>query len=403
MERGFLFEKLKNIYELLIIKYKDEENVGVLGGLGGIAMFIFYYSKIMDNDEDIKNEGLKVLERAISMINNGYQNPPFSVGIAGFVWTLDHLEKEGFVEIGCDELLPEFDNYLFDMMMLDMKNGNYDFLTGGIGYAYYFLSRYENTKIKMRKKKYEDFIMQFIKLLNDISIVDGANLKLVMEMSFNKQKVYNLGLSHGMASIVGILTKLCQHDIFKQKATFLLTGAINYILSVKNSDFASTYLFPKFVNADGDFNYHGRLAWCYSDLGIALRLWHAGEMLEEDKLKDTANSVLNHIAGHRSPKEHGVVDAGFCHGSFGNAHIFRSIGKKTNIAPIQDAGEFWMYDGLSKGKHLDGYAGYKQWNSIENNWYVTTGLLEGVSGIGLVIIDYLGYFDSSWDECLMIS
>ncbi len=29
--------------------------------------------------------------------------------------------------------------------------------------------------------------------------------------------------------------------------------------------------------------------------------------------------------------------------------------------------------------------------------------LEGISGIGLVILDYLADYDSNWDECLMIN
>ncbi len=70
---------------------------------------------------------------------------------------------------------------------------------------------------------------------------------------------------------------------------------------------------------------------------------------------------------------------------------------------FKEATEFWIQDGLNKATHKDGLAGYKQWNAKDKEWVSNIPLLEGIAGIGLTIIDYLADFDSSWDECLMIS
>ncbi|HAI36832.1 MAG TPA: hypothetical protein DCM40_01150 [Maribacter sp.] len=62
-----------------------------------------------------------------------------------------------------------------------------------------------------------------------------------------------------------------------------------------------------------------------------------------------------------------------------------------------------MEDGLKKSVHHDGFAGYKQWNGLENKWVPKLSLLEGVAGIGLVLVDYLSEKDKNWDQCILIS
>jgi len=403
MEKSILEKKLIEIHHILESNYHKEKDIGALSGLSGISLFYFYYSKYLNIDSDI---GLDIISNCIDKINTNYDYPTFCTGIAGLAWVCDHLEKEKFIEIDNDILLSGFDDYLYKAMINDFKKNNYDFLHGGIGYAFYFLTRYENTSSKRLKNKYQDILLEVIYYLRKLSEKEGENKikwASIIDRDTNEQG-YNLSLSHGMSSIIGILTKLHEKESFKEATSPLLKGAINYILSFKNLEEKDVSVFPDTIpRTDKKLDYNSRLAWCYGDLGIGIRLWFAAKTLNNEELKATAISILKHTALRVDKKETKVLDASICHGSYGNAQIFNRMYKETNIKEFKTATNFWIQDGINKAIHKDGYAGYKQLKGNKGNWESETNLLEGVAGIGLVIIDYLSDFDSNWDTCLMIS
>ncbi len=402
-KKAILESKLKDIDIIIKTEYKKEEQLGVLSGLSGIALFQFYYSKYLDTDSNA-DVGVDIISNSIEKINDGYSFPTFCTGIAGLGWTLDHLEQEDFIDLDSDSLLSEFDEYLKKKMLSDFNNHNFDFLHGGIGYAFYFLNRYRNTTSTVLKEKYTKILFEFVNLLETSSEKDGEN-KIKWKSVLNietKEKGYNLSLSHGISSIIGILTKLYEHDVFKTSTEHLLKGAINYVLSLENED-EKFCVFPNSKTLDGTISKKSRLAWCYGDLGVGIRLWFAGKVLSDEELKDKAISIFKHAAGRTKKEDSMVLDAAICHGSYGNAQIFNRMYKETGIIEFKNAASFWMNDGLAKGTFEDGFAGYKQWRGAEKQWGNEINLLEGIAGIGLVIIDHLSSFDTKWDECLMIS
>jgi len=291
------------------------------------------------------------------------------------------------------------------MMVRDMKNGNYDFLHGAIGYAFYFLNRYRNTNSNELKERYKTILLEFISLLDELSEEENeTSLKWLSITNIETaEKGYNLSLSHGMSSIVGILTKLNVFDDFKPITHSLLTKAINYIKSFKKEDPNEISLFPSMIPLEGKIRRQSRIAWCYGDLGIGIRFWYASKTLKDDGLKAEALSILKHAAKRVSKEDSMVIDAGICHGSYGNAQIFYRMYKETNDSAFKDAADTWIKSGLDLAIHEDGYAGYKQWQGADKEWNKEITLLEGIAGIGLTMIDQLADFDTNWDECLMIS
>lgn len=405
MNKELLEKKLQEIDQIIKSKYKEETQIGVLAGLSGISLFEFYYSKYLDID-DHADIGVEMLTDCIDKINEGYSYPTFCTGIAGAGWVLDHLEQEEFMDADNDDLLPELDQYIHTFMVTDMKNGNYDFLHGAIGYAFYFLNRYRNTKSEELKEKYKTILFEFLDLLKDMSEDDGnGKIKWESELSIEtKERGYNLSLSHGMSSIVGILTKLHVFDDFKEASEPMLKGAINYILSFKSKEENPFSIFPSWVTDNKeDENGQSRLAWCYGDLGVAIRFWFASKTLNDKELANTALEVLKHSAKRTKVEDSLVRDAGVCHGSYGNAQMFFRMYKETGEEEFKEAFEFWMQDGINRATHEDGFAGYKQWKGVDKSWEPEVSLLEGIAGIGLTILDYLAEYNTNWDECLMIS
>ncbi len=398
-----LEKKLKEISEILSKEYKQNPDIGVLSGISGIALFHFYYSKYLKIDK-YNDIGLDILSEVIDRINKGYYMPTFCAGIAGATWAFEHLLEERFINLDNGELLADLDNYLFSVMKSEMKIGQFDFLHGGIGFAYYFLKRYRNSKIPELKERYKLYLSKMISDLERTAQKDPNGLK--WESKFDIQtdlKEYNLSLSHGMSSIIILLTKLHQIADFSNRVTPLLKGAITYIQSQKMSGENLCSLFPNKILSCNQEVVRTRLAWCYGDLGIGLAFWHASKILKDDDLKNIALEIMKHGARRRTDENTGIVDASICHGSFGNAQIFNHMFKETNHDLFKEASLYWIDYGLKMAVHEGNNAGYKQWQGEDRKWETSTALLDGLSGIGLVIISYIANFKSNWDECLMIS
>lgn len=399
-------EKLSEIGRFLKKKHREKhhanDQLGVLSGLSGLALFHFYYAKFLNTDEHA-NIGLKILSLCLKKINNEYNYPTYCTGLVGMAWVFNHLEQENFVDLD-EGLLNNLDDPLYNIMVANMKSENYDFLHGAIGYGFYFLKRYQNTNSDKLKNKYRDYLFSLIGLLDDATERKGNKTKWISIIDKKTNiKGYNLSLAHGISSIVNFLSRLYGYDDFNNRVESMLKGGIDYILSFKNENERSFSLFPNYIIKGTDVHWESRVAWCYGDLGIGLSLWHASNSLGDNKLRNTAINIFNHVAQRTSSKNSGVIDAGICHGSFGNAQIFNYIYKETKEEIFRVAGSFWMQDGLRKAMHKTGYCGYKQWGGNDQKWQNELFLLEGVSGIGLCLLSHLSKFETNWDECLMIS
>jgi len=398
-----LEQKLQEINKILSNKYHQDANIGVLAGISGIALFHFYYSKYLEVDT-YADIGVEILGEVVNRINEGYQFPNYSSGIAGAGWVFEHLLEVGFIDSDTDNLLADLDDYLFTAMNSEMKGGQFDFLHAGIGYAYYFLKRYQNTKVHALKARYKTYLDKMISDLEKTAEKDPNGLKWKSILDIETGLIgYNLSLSHGMSSIVIFLAKLHQIDDFKDTVIPMLTGAINYIRSHEIKHENLNYFYPSWISIPSQKDDRNRLAWCYGDLGIGLAFWKASKTLKDGELKNKALEILKHGAKKVTVDETGVIDAGVCHGSYGNAQIFNRMYKETDDPIFKEAAHYWIDFGLKMAVHEDGNAGYKKWNGIEEKWESNMSLLEGVTGIGLAIIDHIADFESSWDESLMIS
>ncbi|WP_340200251.1 lanthionine synthetase C family protein [Ascidiimonas sp. W6] len=403
--KKILEEKLKEISVILNKEAANNQQIGVLAGISGIALFNFYYSKYLDVDT-YADKGVELLNESVNRINDGYQFPTYCTGIAGAAWVFDHLAEEDFMEAENDDLLSELDEFLYAVMENDMKTGNYDFLHAAVGYAFYFIKRLRNTNSEDLKKRYESYLLNMLQMLEGGATKDKNGLKWESTLDIETGlRGYNLSLSHGMSSIIIFLSKLMHYDVFKEKAKPLLDNAISFMLSKEIIEDDKKVFFPSWVMMEEEKKRENgsRLAWCYGDLGPGLALLHASSATEDKKLREKALQILRYSAKRTTSEDTGVRDAGVCHGSYGNAQIFNRIYKETGEVLFKNAAAFWIDHGIKNAIHEDGYAGYMQWRGKDQEWLPETNLLEGVAGIGLAIIDHLAEFDTKWDECLMIS
>ncbi|WP_299891339.1 lanthionine synthetase C family protein [uncultured Lacinutrix sp.] len=399
----YLSNKLEEINEILSQNYKEVEDIGVLTGSTGIALFHFYYSKL--KRQEINTDiGMEIISESISKINEGYNIPTFCKGIAGAAWTIELSKEEGFIDIDSDALLSSLDGYLENSLSIEAQYNFYDFLHGVIGIGYYFLKRYLNTESVKLKANYKKLLLKIIKQLREAAQIDGGTAKWESNLIFEeKLRGYNLSLSHGISSIINFLTRLSEHSDFKVITLPLLQKAINYVLQNENNSVTIFSCFPDWITVNNEKSESARLAWCYGDLGVAISLWKAGKVLVNTELCDKALTILKHTTKCVDAKEARIMDAGLCHGAYGVIHIYNYMYKETQEIIFKKAAQHWLEIAINMAIPEQGYAGYGKWHGGPNpGWDPEVNLLEGISGIGLAIISYIAPFNAKWDECLMI-
>jgi len=391
-------EKIDEIANIVTTEGLSTSAYNLMSGTSGIILFLAEYA---DATQNIKYEdvAVEILERTIDLVYKQEPIFPYAGGLAGVGFLFSWLEERKELSSIITE---EIDEYLAAGALEEMQKSHYDFLHGFMGIAFYFIHRAKTTKtiapILYNVVDYLQETAQYNTKKNEIKwkkIKDDGAIE------------YNTSLSHGMASIIVLLTKLyLLHDTsLSEKIKPLIVGGVNYILNqeIDRNIYGSYYSYLAIESQD---NLRGsRLAWCYGDLGIATTLYQAGKALGEQSWIDKAIEVLTYAAINRRDLEKNLVmDAGLCHGTSGAGHIFYRMWWNTKLPEFKDAADYWFAETLKMAKFEDGLAGYKAWQGEQyGGWINQHGLLEGIVGIGLALLSYSTQTEPSWDECLLLS
>jgi len=391
-------EKLSEIAGTLVKHTPDlKDNIGLMGGKIGVALFYFYYAKFLAEDK-YADYGVESISDVFDVINNDFTYHTHAAGLAGIGWTVEHLAQNDFIDTDTNEILADLDPYLHKTMIYDIGNQNYDFLHGAVGNGVYFLSRINNEKSK-------DYLKELIDQMDKISHKDedGA-LKWLSTLNIEDgSKGYNLSLSHGIASIIAFLGKVLETGIYNEKVSILLNGAVQYLLKYKldRKEFPSN--FPSWIREAEPLS-GSRLAWCYGDLGISAALWQAAQSAGNKDWEKIAVDVWVDSTARKDIKENTVFDAGLCHGAAGIMHIYNRAYHYTGIDVFKELTLYWAEQTLKFAAYEDGYAGYKAWRTEKyGGWAPEAGFLEGIAGIGLALISLISDIQPKWDRALFIS
>ncbi len=391
--------KIDAIALILSREYQLIPHYGLHSGTSESAMFLIEYAKY-SNDKKYIIASRNLINCTIELLKNTDAFPTFCTGISGVGWFFSYLEKQGIID---DINYDEIDNYLLIELNNQIKLNHYDFLHGALGISFYFIFKANNTK----NSKYAQIISELIDWLSESSINESYgeyHITKWMSYDITKQKnIFNISMSHGMSSILVLLTKIiniCKSNE-KKKVEFLIEGVVNYI-TTQNIDF-NIYgsHFPSYSIESEITIKKSRLAWCYGDLGIACAIWQAGKALNKLEWQNIAKRVLLDAANRTNLDVEFVTDAGLCHGTAGIAHIFNRMYCNIGDSKLKIAHDFWVNETLKMSKFKDGLAGYK---AINGNEYINdSSLLEGISGIGLMLLSSISDNVSNWDECLLLN
>jgi lantibiotic biosynthesis protein len=400
LKKEAIKKQLEVIANTLEKSVADKE-YSLLTGSSGVALFFYDYWLYTGKDKYLEKGNAIILENFSHMAHPLNNLHSLCSGTAGFMWTVNFLINNNFIEGDCNELFLEKEPYLDSIMVKNIKEGKYDYLHKALGIGLYFIKR--NNKQSIR------YVNSLICELEKIAEKDinGLKWRSTIEDGNESKEVYNLCLSHGIASIIAFLSNTYKNDIAKSKTKELLMGAVSFLLASKfdvPSAFNGSY-FPSYILVkEENIKVTSRLAWCYGDLGIGIALWQASQVLQNAEWENTAIDVLLQTTTRRDTIKEFVKDAGICHGSAGIAHIYNRMHQYTGKNAFKDAAIYWLQDTLKKATFPDGLAGYKTWRTEEHGgWINDAGLLEGIAGIGLVLLSAITDIEPKWDECLLLS
>lgn len=385
-----LRKKLEEIAALFVDSQARAQNTcSFWGDNCGVALFLAYY--YLYKQENIVYDSFCSV---ISKLNAEYQNNILtynSVYFAKFLSMLGSLSGVGIVDFDiCSEIeWKALDDFFFKSMKDHFDQGHFDYLHGGMGFIDYFLLR----------KDYEA-ISFIVSSLDKLAVTDPCGLKWLSNNSLTGKQSYDLGLSHGIPSIIVVLSRIYDAGIDRPRCKYLIENAVNYIIHQMREPCDCDSLFGYYVNEDSAKR-SSRLGWCYGDLGVALSIRKAAIVLDREDWDILSTDIVLHSSKRLDPLSTKVKDACFCHGASGISFLFRRFHDFMGIPEFMDASNYWMHQAISMLTFRDGYAGYKYWNGSEG-FVPSIGLLDGISGVGLSILYSISGIDPQWERLLLI-
>lgn len=367
------------------------------GGLAGRILFSYYYGTYFNDKKAnlIIEDELNYLVEGVNEMNSY----TFCSGRAGINWLFSFLHKRGVLyeddkKILCDD----YDAVLKAVSSNLIRSGHYDVLHGSMGIHYYLL--YSSPTSMFKESYFSDYTDAVAALQKDSPF--GKFIPNIALSQENKMSEINLGLSHGMPSILKVLLEGYKNKIAAQHSKEIIYNVIDCIICCMNDDRTISYfpsvrniLFTKSSNTS-------RLAWCYGDLGTAYILLQAGIILSDKAVESLALEILINTTKRKNMKEAGLVDFGICHGVAGVAYIYYKLWKITKLPIFRQANEYWMSQLLLPASKSNFSSYYEKYLPSEQQSQPSYSLLEGAVGIGMVLLSYVTG-DTDWDYCLMLN
>lgn len=387
--------KIHEIAGSLADRVPDEGSL--MGGKAGLACFYAYYADWSGN-RVFDSLAVDMIEQALNPAAGHVPELRFSNGLSGIAWLIHHLTSTGMFQWDTASVYNELDPHLYPYMLAEMRAAHYDYLHGALGVSLYFLRQ-------PGSDKYRSHLEELVSELdNHADKEDDGSIKWksLLDEKTNKSG-YNLSLSHGMASIILILSKIYAEGISKLLAKKLINGGLRYVDNQKLSPGEYLSVFPSWAKESMQEPEQSRLAWCYGDLGIGLAYMQAGDILPESSYKTDGLSILLSTALRRNLEDNNVFDAGLCHGASGLALIYNVLYQRTLLTVFKEAAIYWLDISLNMAVHDDGIAGYKAWHHPDyGGWQNSSGLLDGAAGIGLSLLSFVSIREPSWAGSLLL-
>lgn len=378
------------------------------GGAAGVALFHGYLAKAQGDEQQAERTD-ELLDGAVEALVTTPTGPALYSGFTGVAWTAEHLGRlldgtEGN-EDQEEDINEEIDQALLTALGSQSWVGDYDLISGLVGFGVYALER-------VPRPSAVRCLEAIVDRLDETAEKTGQEVTWFtppeLIPSPNRENAplgqYNLGVAHGVPGVIALLAEACRLGIREERARPLLDGAVRWLTAQPLAG-EKAACFPSWIGP-GVEPRPSRLAWCYGDPGIAATLLQAARAVGMEEWESAALAIAAHAAQARS-EDAGVRDAGLCHGAIGLAHLYNRIHQAGGGELFANAARLWFRLGLEMRKPEGGIAGFEAWRPAfgmeEPGWQADPGFLTGAAGIGLALLAAVTPVEPEWDRLLLVA
>lgn len=366
----------------------------LFGSLGGMTLFYLYLARAKGSDS-LNDKGVNLLELCLAKTKTLGSNGSICSGIAGITWLIDICTQEGFIEEEVSDIFPTSDIELAQWVTQCFELGNFDFLHGGTGTFIYLLNRSKRTGIIHKA------LIQATKTIIEKAVHLEKNYAYIDYYSCSEKKQYpgkvNMGVSHGMISVIYALEIALSLGICKDQVTDLLDKMCNLVQFATEQSFEHYYFPYEFDALTKDVHSRSRIGWCYGDLGSATVLLPVAQRMGRIHLFDQMKKIILNVCNIPFEAQ-GIRDEGLCHGLIGNALMLKHISSFLASPDINQLSDFYVSRFIANSNSENHLRSFVSGQGYQEN----LTLLEGVSGIGLGLLSIITNSESKWKEILLL-
>ncbi|WP_291141638.1 lanthionine synthetase LanC family protein [Flavobacterium sp. UBA7680] len=356
-----------NIWQLV----PDENKIGIMDGLSGIALFYYNLYEVFKN-EDYKNKLLIIIDKINTLIHEEHTSATLCSGIAGYGLMLLRI-KNNFIDVN-EEYFTNIDLFLQCELDELASENKYDYLHGAMGIAKYFLERYKTKKNDLVIEILYKFSHEFIEKIN------AKFEDVVREPVFTDQHCYYLGLAHGAAGYINFLIDLKRN--FKElkldikKPLYIIS---DFLMNYKRVHSSSKQFYPNLIILETDLQIEPIVSWCQGDLGISNALFNLGLYFNDNSIRYEAVELVNNVTRILSD-DSGVKDYTFCHGSIGIILQYDLASSNMSIN-FSDSINEWSGILDQQTKKFNEFLTY-----YDGSYMKEVNLLNGLAGLGMGVL-----------------
>lgn len=333
-----------------------------------------------DRAVDALEQALDGLERAPS--------PWFLSGIAGVAWTAAHLAD--LVDID-EETYGDLDRVIDRVLSVDPWTWEWEYVLGLTGLGVYALERPGAAGDALLARAL-GHLTALAERGEGGAITWRSPPTLLLQPAQREENAggyHNLGLAHGVAGVALLLAGCAERGL--AGAGELLRGAVTWLAAQDRRDPAMR--FPLMI-ARGVSTGGTRDGWCYGDQAVGAALVRAGQVLGEPGWVELGLSAARDVA-RREPTI--PVDAAFCHGALGRAHMFNRLAQATGDDELAAAARQWYRRTLDQRVEGRGVGGF----AFDERTSEAASILTGSTGIALGLLAAASPVEPGWDRAFL--
>ncbi len=395
MNKRLITAKIKDIQRDLESRYHEMPSIALMTGASGVLVF-YYMLYQLEKDEKYIVRFEEVVDDIFERISSDDYPYSYCDGLAGVAFTIEFLrQKRLFQDENVRDALETFDGIILEAVNQNNTDMNqYDLLHGIFGCLYYLIEREpSNPSLAIPLKK-------------NIEVIAGTIVKDILRERESSTDIPqpNCGLAHGNMSFIIVFAKYLKIHPENSEIKNHLKQIVDHQLSFKSNDYSTESMFPSIASDMDDLQFNTVLGWCYGDQTVAIGLYQANVVLEENYIAERALEIALHTAKRNTPVKSSkteVTDAGFCHGMSAVATNNKLLYELTKNPVFLDNYERFTNEVLKRGNHPATISGFRRY--FGNDKYEDVlSFLDGTLGVGVFLISTLCEKETDWEKFFLL-